>query len=170
MYNGRTGKRAILDIINQTQRYVYIMTPYLIIDYDLTEALVGASARGVDVRIMTPGIPDKPIVKMMTKGAYPRLIEGGVSIYEYTPGFIHAKTLVSDDLYALVGTINLDYRSLVHHFEDAVWMYKSSVAEDIRDDFLSTLSVSHKMTEAESKLGLIGRLIRSLIRLFAPLM
>lgn len=170
MYRGRTGKRAFIDIINQAQTYIYIMTPYLIIDYDLTEALVGAAGRGVDVRIMTPGVPDKPIVKMMTKGAYPRLLEGGVSIYEYTPGFLHSKAIVSDDLYAMVGTINLDYRSLVHHFEDAVWMYRSPVALDIRDDFLATLDSSHKMTKTELKLGLRERLLRSLIKLFAPLL
>ena len=170
MYKDSTGKRAILDIVNQSQRYVYIMTPYIIIDYDLTEALVGAACRGVDVRIITPGVADKPIVKMMTKGSYPRLIEGGVSVYEYTPGFLHAKILVSDDAYATVGTVNLDYRSLVHHFEDAVWIYSSPTVTDIRDDFLSTVEVSRKMTETESLLGLVGGLVRSLIKLFAPLL
>jgi cardiolipin synthase len=115
-------------------------------------------------------VPDKPIVKMMTRGSYPRLIEGGVEIYEYTPGFLHSKVLVADDAYAVVGTINLDYRSLVHHFEDAVWIYNSPVVEDIRDDFLKTLEVSLNMKEAESKLGLPARLVRSFVKLFAPLL
>jgi cardiolipin synthase len=169
MYNHQSGKRAILDIINQAQRYVYILTPYLIIDYDLTEALTGAAFRGVDVRIITPGIPDKPIIKVMTKSAYPHLLSGGVKIYEYTPGFLHSKAVISDDIYALVGTINLDYRSLVHHFEDAVWIYASPTVEVIREDFLDTMHSSHRMTEEESRLGPVEWAVRCLIRLFAPL-
>ena len=170
MYKNHTGKRAILDIVNQAQSYVYIMTPYLIIDYDLTEALRGAVCRGVDVRIITPGVPDKPLVKIMTKGAYPYLISGGVEIHEFEPGFLHSKALVCDDKYALVGTINLDYRSLVHHFEDAVWMYSTPTVLDIRRDFMETLSHSHRMTEEESRPGLLIWIVRCLIRLFAPLL
>lgn len=169
MYKNHSGKRAILDIVNQAQRYVYIMTPYLIIDYDLTDALLGAVCRGVDVRIITPGIPDKPIVKVMTKGAYPHLVAGGVGIYEFTPGFLHSKILVSDDLYALVGTINLDYRSLVHHFEDAVWIYSSPTVCDIRRDFMDTVAESHHITAEEARLGPLEWIVRCLIRLFAPL-
>lgn len=170
MYTKQSGKRAIVDIINQSQRYVYIMTPYLIIDYDLTEALRGAVCRGVEVKLITPGVPDKPIVKVMTKGAYPYLLDGGVEVYEYTPGFLHSKAVVSDDLYALVGTINLDYRSLVHHLEDAVWIYASPVVADIRRDFLDTLSSSHRMTGEEARLGPFAKLVRCMIRIFAPLL
>ena len=170
MYTSQSGKRAILDIINQAERYVYIMTPYLIIDYDLSEALVGAAYRGVDVRIITPGIPDKRMVNVMTKSSYQSLICGGVEIFEYTPGFLHAKAIVSDDKYAILGTINLDYRSLVHHFEDAVWMYSSPIAQDIRDDFLETMQRSERIDRKNARLGLKERIVRCGIRLFAPLL
>ena len=170
LYKRQVGKRAITDIINQSKSYVYITTPYLIIDYDLQEALRGASLRGVDVRIITPGIADKRLVKVMTKSSYPNLMDAGVMIYEYTPGFIHEKCLVCDDEYALVGTINFDYRSLVHHFEDAVWIYKSSTVIDIRNEYMKTLSVSHKMTPKEAELNFAERILRAAVRLFAPLL
>ncbi|MBQ7363158.1 MAG: cardiolipin synthase [Clostridia bacterium] len=169
MYKHQAGKRALLDIINQAQRYVYITTPYLIIDFDLTEALRGAAFRGVDVRIITPGIDDKPIVGIMTRGSFPHLVAGGVKIYEYTPGFIHTKAIVSDDLYAVLGTINLDYRSLVHHFEDAVWMYSTPTVLDVREDFLATMKESRRIEKTEARLGLVGWCVRCIIRLFAPL-
>ena len=169
MYKNQSGKRAILDIVNQAKRYVYIMTPYLIIDYDLTEALCGAVLRGVDVKIVTPGIPDKKIVKVMTKSSYHRLIEDGVEIYEYSPGFLHAKSIISDGQYGIVGTINMDYRSLVHHFEDAVWMYGSPVISDIHLDFSKTLSVSQRIDARTAELGFFEKIIRCGIRLFAPL-
>ncbi len=169
MYKHQSGKRALLDIINQAQRYVYIMTPYLVIDFDLTEALRGASFRGVDVRIITPGVADKPIVGVMTRGSFPHLLSGGVKIYEYAPGFLHTKAVVSDDLYAVLGTINLDYRSLVHHFEDAVWMYRTPTVISVREDFLSTMAESRRIDKTEAKLGLVGWCVRCVIRLFAPL-
>ena len=158
------------NIINQAERYVYITTPYLIIDYELTEAIRGAARRGVDVRIITPHIADKKLVKLMTKSAYPYLIEGGVSIYEYTPGFIHEKLILCDSEYAIFGTINLDYRSLAHHFEDAVWIYSSPVLKDMEHGFLKTLGRSQKLKKADAGLSPPERLLRSLIRLFAPLL
>ena len=170
MYTSQSGKRAILDIVNQAERYVYLMTPYLIIDYDLSEALLGAAYRGVDVRIITPGIPDKKMVNVMTKSSYSYLINGGVAIYEYTPGFLHAKAIVSDDEYAVLGTINLDYRSLVHHFEDAVWMYCSPAIRDVREDCLETMQKSERIGRKNAKLGLKERIVRCGIRLFAPLL
>ncbi|MBR2344085.1 MAG: cardiolipin synthase [Clostridia bacterium] len=170
MYKRQVGKRAIIDIVNQAREYVYVSTPYLVIDYDLTEALCGAARRGVDVRIITPAKADKRAVKVMTKSAYPYLISAGISIYEYTPGFIHEKLLVADDEYALVGTINLDYRSLVHHFEDAVWIYGSPVVVSAREEYMKTLSVSHKMTESEARLKPRERIVRALVRLFSPLL
>jgi len=170
VYEKQVGKRVFIDIINQAQSYVYITTPYLIIDYDLTEALTGAASRGVDVRIITPGIPDKKIVKVMTKSAYPYLIRSGVKIYEYTPGFIHEKLLISDDKYAVVGTINLDYRSLVHHFEDAVWLYKTDTVLDIREGYMKTLEVSERITKDNLRLNLPEIIMRCLIRIFAPLL
>ena len=139
IYERPTGKNAFLNLINQARNYVYITTPYLVIDYDLTESLCNAALRGVDVRIITPGIPDKKKVKIMTKSSYPYLMRAGVKIYEYKPGFIHEKTFVCDDKYAVVGTINFDYRSLVHHFENAVWMYASPTVLTARDEFLKTI-------------------------------
>ena len=170
IYPRQVGKNALLSIINQSQTYVYITTPYLIIDYDLTEALRCAAHRGVDVRIITPNKADKKGVKIMTKSAYPHLISAGVKIYEYLPGFIHEKTVVSDDVYALVGTINLDYRSLAHHFENAVWMYGCGVIEEIRDEFLKTVSISCEIDCDTARLNLFEKLIRNAIKLFAPLL
>ncbi|MBO5907817.1 MAG: PLDc N-terminal domain-containing protein [Clostridia bacterium] len=169
-YKRPAGKNAFLNLINQAERYVYITTPYLIIDYELTEALCNASLRGVDVRIITPGVPDKKIVKVMTKSAYPYLIDAGVRIYEYQPGFIHEKTFISDDKYLVVGTINFDYRSLVHHYEDAVWAYNSGVTEHAREQFLKTLEDSKKMTKRSSRLTPSEWFFKNIIRIFAPLL
>ena len=170
MYPYQVGKRAFLDIINQAEGYVYITTPYLIVDFDLSEAMRGAALRGVDVRLITPGVADKKAVKIMTKSSYQSLMRSGVRIYEYTPGFIHSKTLVSDDLYAVVGTINLDYRSLVHHFEDGVWMYNTDTVMDIRRDFMNCIAVSHLMSDDEARLGIFEWALRCAVRLFAPLL
>ena len=170
VYKGQVGKRAILDIVNQATSYVYITTPYLIIDYDLSEGLRGAVSRGVDVRIITPNIPDKKMIKLLTKSSYPALTEAGVSIYEYTPGFIHEKLIVSDDKYAIVGTINMDYRSLVHHYEDAVWIYNSPTVTKAKRAFFSTLVRSKRIEGSLARLGLRARIVRNLIRLFAPLL
>ena len=112
------GENVYLNIINRAKRYVYICTPYLIIDNEMMTALCLAAKSGVDVRIMTPGVPDKKMVFLLTQSYYAQLIEAGVKIYEYQPGFLHAKSFVCDDEIAVVGTINLDYRSLYLHFED----------------------------------------------------
>lgn len=170
MYSRQVGKRAFIDVINQAKRYVYITTPYLIIDFDLTEALAAAAERGVDVRIITPAIPDKKMVKVMTKSAYPRLMNSDVRIYEYTPGFMHMKSIVADDEYAIVGTINFDYRSLVHHFEDALWMYSSPAIADVRDDFLASLAESREMTPADTRLSPLEWIVKCGLRIFAPLL
>ena len=122
------------------------------------------------MRIITPGIADKKLVKVMTKSAYPYLMKAGVRIYEYAGGFIHEKTLVCDDVYALVGTINLDYRSLVHHYEDAVWMYGTPTVLNIRDEFMKTVSVSNQKDSKDAKLTLLEWIIRNLIKIFAPLL
>jgi cardiolipin synthase len=106
----------------------------------------------------------------MTKSSYPYLLDGGVQIFEYSPGFIHEKTVVCDDLYATVGTINLDYRSLVHHYEDGVWMYGTATVSEIRDAYMKTLADSRKITAKEARLNLLERLIRNAVRLIAPLL
>ena len=170
IYSERVGKNALMNIINSSKRYLYITTPYLIIDYDITEALRGAARRGVDVRIITPGIADKKIIKIMTKSSYPYLIGAGVRIFEYLPGFIHEKLVVSDDIFAVVSTINFDYRSLVHHFEDGLWICGSSVVGDIRESFMETQSVCGEILPSKVKMGLSERIIRNLIRIFAPLL
>lgn len=170
IYKRPVGKNAFLNMINQAERYVYITTPYLIIDYDLTESLCNAAQRGVDVRIITPGVADKEIIKIMTKSAYPHLIDAKVKIYEYTPGFIHEKTMVCDDKYAIVGTINFDFRSLVHHFECAVWMYNTPTVLAARDAFERTASASERMTRKRSRLTFSEWLFRTLIKIFAPLL
>ena len=123
------GENVYLNIINRAKRYVYICTPYLIIDNEMMTALCLAAKSGVDVRIMTPGVPDKKMVFLLTQSYYAQLIEAGVKIYEYQPGFLHAKSFVCDDEIAVVGTINLDYRSLYLHFEDGVWIYKNATSD-----------------------------------------
>lgn len=170
LYKRPVGKNAFLNLINQAEKYVYITTPYLIIDYELTEALRGAALRGVDVKIITPGIADKKIIKIMTKSSYPYLMDAGVSIYEYTPGFMHEKLLVTDDAYAVIGTINFDYRSLVHHFENAVWIYNSPTVLDAKDGFLSALRASSEQDRSHSRLTLIEWIFKNGIKLFAPLL
>lgn len=169
IYKRPVCKNALLNTVNQAEKYVYITTPYLVIDYGLTEALRNACARGVDVRIITPGIADKRLVKIMTKSSYPHLIEAGVKIYEYAPGFIHEKSVVCDDFYALVGTVNLDYRSFAHHYEDAVWIYASPTVIDIKREFLKTLDLSLEKRKDSTRLGAFEWCMRNLMRLFAPL-
>ena len=170
IYTRPTGKNVFLNIINQATKYLYVTSPYLVIDYDLTESLRNAALRGVDVRIITPATADKKIVKIMTKSAYPYLMEAGVKIYEYTPGFIHEKTLVSDDKYAVIGTINLDYRSFVHHYENAVWIYNSKTAVTAKDEFLKSVDSSLLMDCDNVKLKLKEKIIRAAIKIGAPLL
>lgn len=158
-------------LIERAERYVYITTPYLILDNEITTALCTAARQGIDVRIITPHVADKWYVHAVTRANYPKLIESGVKIFEYTPGFIHAKMIVSDDDYALVGTINLDYRSLYLHFECGAWMYKTSCITQIRDDILKTQEQSQPITpEDYAHASFFTRLGHDLLRIFAPLM
>ncbi|MBO7304969.1 MAG: cardiolipin synthase [Clostridia bacterium] len=170
IYPRPVGKNVLLNLINQSEKYIYMTTPYLIIDYDLTESLSNAAMRGVDVRIITPATADKRLIKLMTKSAYPALLKSGVRIYEYTPGFIHEKSVCSDDKYALVGTINLDFRSLAHHYENAVWMYGTPSVLNLKDNFLATAAASEEQSEPGARLTLAERIVRSLMRIFAPLL
>ncbi len=170
IYKRPAGKNVFLNMINQAEKYIYITTPYLIIDYDLTESLSNAALRGVDVRIITPGVADKKIIKIMTKSAYPHLMDAKVKIYEYTPGFIHEKTVVCDDKYAVVGTINFDFRSLVHHFECAVWMYNTPTVIAARDSFERTVEASERVSRKKSKLTFSEWIFRTGIKIFAPLL
>ncbi len=165
------GENVYLNIIHNAQKYVYICTPYLIIDNEIMTSLCLAAKNGIDVRIMTPGIPDKKIVFLLSQSYYRTLLEAGVKIYEYQPGFLHAKSFVSDDDIAVVGTINLDYRSLYLHFEDGVWMYKNKIVEDIRDDFEHTLYSCKEVPLSFCRnRSIFVRIIQNVMRLIAPLL
>nr|WP_317357056.1 cardiolipin synthase [uncultured Tyzzerella sp.] len=165
------SSNVFMNLINSATKYIYINTPYLIIDYEMTSALCMAAKRGVDVRIVTPFIPDKKSVFEVTRSNYQTLIESGVSIYEYTPGFIHAKSFVVDDKYAVIGTINLDYRSLYLHFECGVWIYKSKTILDMKKDYLDTLEKCNMYTlEQCYRVSSIRKLYRSILQIFAPLL
>ncbi|MGL4344689.1 MAG: cardiolipin synthase [Cellulosilyticaceae bacterium] len=165
------GENVYLNIINKAKDYVYINTPYLIVDNELVTALTLAAKGGIDVRIVTPHHADKWFVHILTRAYYPQLIEAGVKVYEYTPGFIHSKTFVSDDEVGVVGTINLDFRSLYLHFECATWMYKTKAVHDMKQDFLKTLKLCQEITLEEAHhVRWYNRLIRSILRVFSPLM
>lgn len=164
------GENVYINILNQARKYVYIFTPYLIIDNEMITALTLAAKRGVDVRLVTPGIPDKKIVYKVTQSYYLQLLKAGVRIYQYTPGFIHAKSYVCDDEIATVGTINMDYRSLYLHFECGVYLYKSSVISDIKKDAIETMRRSREVTLEDCNVGLVTGVFRAVMRAFAPLM
>ena len=165
------GESVYMNVINHASKYLYIATPYLIIDHEMVQSLCLAAKKGVDVRIITPGIPDKWYVYLMTRAYYRELIEAGVRIFEYTPGFIHAKNCLSDDEIAICGTINFDYRSLYHHFECACWMYKGEVVSQMNEDFTKTFDVCREVTlEWCKNRPLIARAIQSIMRVFSPLM
>ena len=142
----RVGERVYMDILNRAIKYVHIMTPYLILDGEMEGALKYAAERGVEVALVLPGIPDKKLPYALAKTHYPSLLESGVKIYEYTPGFVHAKVFVSDHREAVVGTINLDYRSLYHHFECATYMYGTDCISDIEADFQDMLPKCRRVT------------------------
>ena len=165
------AQTVYLNMISKAERYIYITTPYLILDATTNTALCNAAKSGVDVRIITPHIPDKRSVFHVTRAHYQPLLEAGVKIYEYTPGFIHAKNFVVDDQFATVGTVNLDFRSLFLHFENGVWMCNTSCILDIKQDFLETLRVCEKIgLRTNRKLNILVQLYRSVLRMFAPLM
>ena len=170
LYEHSVGKSVIQNMLAAATRYVYMTTPYLIIDNDLAQSIENAALRGVDVRIIVPHIPDKRLVFEMTRSFYHRLMRSGVRIYEYTPGFIHAKSYIADGEYAMIGTINLDYRSLVHHFENGVWMYKCDSIQELHRDILDTLEASEEITEDKLKTGLLNRFVRAVVRIFAPML
>ncbi len=163
------GEDVYLNILNAAHEYVWIMTPYLIIDYRMIQALIAAASRGVDVRVVTPHIPDKKLAFGLTRSNYMALIKGGVKVYEFTPGFVHAKTFLSDDRAAVVGTINLDYRSFLYHYEDAVFMYKTEAVAEIKADFDETFSASKLQTEEDAKKSPVWHWLCELAKIFAPL-
>ena len=170
IYQMKVGKIVYQNLINQAEDFVYITTPYLIIDYDLTEDIKNAAMRGVDVRIVTPYIPDKKLIQLVTRGSYPDLLSAGVRIFEYTPGFIHSKQMIVDDRFAAVGTINLDYRSLVHHYENAVLLYETPSIAAIRKDFEEIFEVSQEIFSDTINPTWYQMMIKEITQLFAPML
>ena len=165
------GELVYLDIINTARNYVHIMTPYLILNYELVQALQFAAKRGVETIIIMPQIPDKEYAFLLAKAHYEELIRAGVQIYEYTPGFVHAKVFTSDDEKAVVGTINMDYRSLYLHFECAAYIYRNEVIKDVERDFKETLAKSQVITLEECRhYPWYKKFAGRVLRLFAPLM
>lgn len=171
-YNGQHNlcEDLYLKIIYHARNYVYINTPYLIIDGEMKRALITAARSGVDVRITVPEIPDKKYVFALTKAFYSQLIKEGIKIYRYTPGFIHAKSIVSDDRCCIVGTSNMDFRSFYLHCECNAMFFDRSMSEKLHKDYLETCEKSHLVTEEEIKVGFLGLVYRSVLRIFAPLM
>ncbi|MDE5565109.1 MAG: cardiolipin synthase [Oscillospiraceae bacterium] len=165
------GRNVYLDIINNARDYVYIMTPYLIPDHELVTALGLAAKKGVDVRLMTPHIPDKWYAYNTAWSYYPELLDAKVRIFEYEPGFVHAKNFSADDKIGVVGTINLDYRSLYLHFECAAVLYGSSMVCSIRKDFENSLERCIEITKEDClKRPLYKRIVGWILRILAPLL
>lgn len=167
----RTGENVYLNLIKGAQDYVYITTPYLIIDDEMKRELTMAAERGVDVRIVTPGIPDKKLIYSVTRSYYAGLATRGVRIYEYEPGFIHAKQFLADGEIAAVGTINLDFRSLYLHFENGCLFYDCPAVADLKTDFDELFEISREVTgKYSAKQNVAVRGVQCILRLFSPLM
>jgi cardiolipin synthase len=163
-------ENVYLNLINKAQEKVYLMSPYLVIDNELMVALTLAAKNGVDVRLIVPGIPDKWYVRFLAQAFYAVLIEHQVKVYEYTPGFIHSKTILADDHTGVVGTINLDYRSFYLHYECGVLMYKTQALKQLSIDFKQTFAQSHRLElNTVQEVHFSNRVLRSLLRLIAPL-
>ena len=167
----KAGEAVYIDVLYRATDYVHIMTPYLILDGELETALCFAAQRGVDVKLILPGIPDKKLAYALAKTHYRALYDAGVKIYEYTPGFVHAKVFVSDDIKAIVGTINLDYRSLYHHFECATYLYKADCIPDIEADFQDTLAKCREVTDESIRNEKLSfKVMGRLAKMISPLM
>lgn len=167
----QTAELCYMGLINGAERSLYITTPYLILDNEMTTALCHAAKSGVDVRIITPHIPDKKLVFAVTKSNYRTLLEADCRIFEYTPGFIHAKSLVADSKTCVLGTVNFDFRSFYLHFENSVLAYKSSCVAQAEEDFLETQKLSQEITVADiNKKGAFYALLQAILKVFSPLM
>ncbi|MEZ3445591.1 MAG: cardiolipin synthase [Lachnospiraceae bacterium] len=169
---GRTeaaSNNVFIDLLGQAKDYMWFYTPYLLLGDGLRDAFVRAAQRGVDVRIVMPGIPDKKIVYRMSRSYYRDLLKAGVKIYEYSPGFVHAKACLADDCVGSIGTVNLDYRSLYLHYECNALFYNASILADLKEDFEASMKVSRERTLQDEKKGLLYRIINGTLRIFAPL-
>jgi cardiolipin synthase len=167
----RTAENAYIGMIQDAKEYVWLMTPYLMITDEMKHALGLAAKRGVDVRLITPGVPEKKTVYAVTRSYYSGLASQGVRVYEYTPGFLHAKQCIADGKMASIGTSNLDYRSLYLHFENNVMLYGGPAVKQMEQDFMETFQVSREVTEQyrDKRAGIL-RLWQCVLRLFAPMM
>lgn len=163
------SETVYLDVINRAKHYVWIYTPYLILDDVLRTALCSAAKRGVDVRIVIPAIPDKKRVYRLTKANVPPLLKANVKVYTYTPGFIHAKSILADDRFAVIGTVNFDYRSLYLNFENAVYFSECAIADELKKDYVATFPICHALEKEDLKDGWFRRLGDSLLRVFETL-
>ncbi len=165
------GENVYLNMIGSAERYIWIYTPYLVTDNEMLTALKLAAKRGVDVRIITPGVPDKKFVYWLTQSNYQNLIGAGVRIFQYNPGFIHAKCVLADDKSATVGTVNFDYRSFYHHFECGVYLYRAQAVEELKRDMEKTLAVCEEITmEWCRKKFAKSNIVGPVLKLFSPLM
>jgi cardiolipin synthase len=165
------GRNVYVNMINQAKKYIYATTPYLILDNETRDSLVLAAKNGIDVRIITPSNPDKKIVNFLTKDNYRSLLEAGVKIYEYSPGFIHAKQMIVDDVISSIGTVNLDYRSFYHHFECGTLLANNLTVIDMRNDFLKTLENCKRIKKEDAEHHNIFKwFIVLVLRLVSPLM
>ena len=163
-------ERAFLNLISTAKKYVYITSPYLILDNEMQTALVNAAKAGVDVRIIIPGTPDKKMVYLTTKSFVPLLIKSGVKVYTYTPGFIHAKMIIVDDDHAYIGSSNMDYRSFYLHYECGALLYNTDTIPEMKADFLATQGVSKELTHDSCKVNPLARPLYAILRLLAPMM
>ncbi len=168
------GENVYMSMLNCAKSYVYITTPYLIISREMMVSLMAAAKSGIDVRLMLPGIPDKKMVFFLSRSYYNSLLRAGVKIYEYTPGFMHAKMFVCDDETAVIGTINMDYRSLALHYECGAFIYKSSAVMKIKEDFLKTQDSCKEITienhPFQGRLRFIQKVGLAVLRTFSPLL
>ena len=171
MDNEEVGETVLLNLIGGAEKSIHIMTPYLVLDDKMTTALCNAAKMGLDVRIITPGIPDKWYVYAVTRANYLALTAAGVRIFEFTPGFLHAKVFCADGKTAVVGTVNLDFRSLYLHFENGVWLHEADCLDAISEDFKKTFPLCREVTWREAKsVPFYVRAFRSVLHLLAPLM
>jgi len=169
--NENIGENVYIDILNQAKEYVYIMTPYLILDGEMLHAITLAAKRGVDVRIILPHIPDKWYAFVLARANYKALLKAGVKVYEYTPGFVHAKVFVADDERAVVGSMNLDYRSLYWHYECSAYLYNVSAIADIHKDFVDTQAMCESVTdETVKQISVFSRVAAFVLKIVAPLL
>jgi cardiolipin synthase len=165
------GKNVYLDVLNQAKKYVYIMSPYFILDDEFLNSIKFAAKKGLDIRILLPGIPDKVYINKIAKSYYKTMIDAGVKIFEYSKGFVHGKMMISDDIKAIVGTINLDYRSLYHHFENAVYLYDVDAVIDVKNDMIKSIAESKEITSEDIlKQKLSTKIVVYLFKIFEPLL